>query len=210
MSLQGAAWEQTSAASARSRGADQELPSLSLLPLPLLLLTTGGDSDVSSHQQADSDEWVNLETNEGMTDHQNPQVQERFRVSSQEDESGCPYPNPREAMVVAARPPASKQTRKKALTGDLADFPTLGLTLSADPAMNMGYVLMSRILVHKWKVFLMGLRVQEAFAHSQSLAWRRNPRWLAGLLGTETASIWGHLGSATRSLRGKDGPPLFR
>ena len=56
-------------------------------------------------------------------------------AESEEDETGRPsYPRRREAEQVAARPAASRRAQQRALTGARADFPTLGLQRSHDPA----------------------------------------------------------------------------
>ena len=104
------------------------------------------------------------------------------------------------------RPGEKKREQTAPTTGRTASFPTLGLVRSRDPTLSMAWELHARLVVHKWKVLLLMLRARSAVGK----AWKRNCQWLAGLLATETASIWGHLGSATRVLRGPKGPPLFK
>jgi len=129
---------------------------------------------------------------------------------AQEAESGAPaYPTEREARGVAQRPSASRRTQNKALTGSLADFPTLGLMRSHDPVCSMAWELRARLVIHKWKVFKVMLQAKAAVERARR-PWRRPCRWLAGLLAKETSAIWGHMGAAAQALRGPNGPPLFR
>lgn len=117
-------------------------------------------------------------------------------------------PTPQASSTSTAQGRDANATRKDsaALTGRNAKFPTLGLQRSRDPAMSISLELHARLLTHKWKMFTWLLR------HRQTLGerWRRPRRWLADRLAAEVASIWGHLGAATRALRTPTGPTLFR
>ena len=104
---------------------------------------------------------------------------------------------------------ADKVKQSAALTGQFANFPTLGMTQSDDPAFNISYVIHARLVTFKWKQLTWMLRARSAFLRSK-MAWKRHPRWLAAMLSTDVASLWGHLGGTTKSLRGPAGPPLFR
>ena len=66
-----------------------------------------------------------------------------------------------------------------------------------------------RMVTFKWKMFLVCLRAKLAWKEDGK-SWRLPCRWMASLMGKETASLWGHLGSASQVLRGHNGPPLFR
>jgi len=100
---------------------------------------------------------------------------------------------------------ADRRSRTAKLTGDLAPFPTLGMLRSRDPALNMAWEMHARFVIFKWKTLLLMLRARRAMRK-----WRRDPGWLARLHANETASLWGHLGAATRLLRGPKGPPLYQ
>ena len=105
---------------------------------------------------------------------------------------------------------AAKREQRKALTGIVADWPTLGLDRSLDVPMNIALVLHGRLVTHKWKSFVWMARMKEA-RMKEGLPFKRSPRWLSMLLADELASIWGHVGSAVRELRNHNkGPPLFR
>ena len=103
----------------------------------------------------------------------------------------------------------NKAAMKAATTGELADFPMLGLTKSWDPPMNCSWITHQRILVHKWKVFLLQLRMRQAMEQSR-LPWKRQPAWLARLYATELAAMWGHFGSCVKTLRQPKGAVMFR
>ena len=109
-------------------------------------------------------------------------------------------------MAATRAKAAPKRKQKAAVTGQLADFPTLGMLRSHDVVCNMAWELHGRLVTFKWKQFLWGLRALAALG----LRWRRHPRWLSNMFATEVASIWGHLGAATQALRGRDGPAMFR
>ena len=91
------------------------------------------------------------------------------------------------------------------MTGDLARWPTLGCHESADVVINAAMVTTRRLVTFKWKIFVWLLRVKPLMQR-----YRRPARWLAGLFGTELASIWGHLGQCAGHMRGRDGPALMR
>ena len=105
--------------------------------------------------------------------------------------------------------PKNKTAMKAATTGELADFPLLGLTKSWDPPMNCSWIIHQRILVHKWKVFLLQMRMKQAMEKTR-MNWKRQPAWLARLYATELAAIWGHFGSCVKSLRQPKGAVMFR
>ena len=89
------------------------------------------------------------------------------------------------------------------------DFATLAMTWSHDPAVNMMRALESRLLTYQWKKLVWSLRARRAFLQS-GLTWRRPARWLGQLQAREAAWIWGHMGSAVRSLRGPLGAEVNR
>ena len=124
-------------------------------------------------------------------------------------ENGKAFPTEREARNIAAKKGKNKAERSKAVTGEEANFPTLGLQRSADPVLNMALEVHGRMLVFKWKQLVWMLRARQAM-DAFNRTWRRPCRWLSIMLGRETAALWGHLGSTTRVLRGPQGPPIFR
>lgn len=103
----------------------------------------------------------------------------------------------------------SKAEQRAATTGVLADFPLLGMTKSLDPPMNASWVFHQRVITHKWKTFLLMMRMEEAMVLSR-LHWKRNPAWLARLYATELAAMWGHFGSCVKTLRQPKGAIIFR
>ena len=117
------------------------------------------------------------------------------------------YPTEREAKNVAAKPAATKQKQSLQITGANAKFPTLGMTRSADPVFNMAYVIHARAVTFKWKMFLLMLRGREARAPG---TWKRPVRWLALMHGSEVSALWGHLGVASRELKGPKGAPMYK
>ena len=109
-----------------------------------------------------------------------------------ESPSGHPaYPTERGARNLASRP----------TTGRQADLSAMGLVRSHAPTLTM---VQGRLLVFKWKALILMLRARQAFGRS----WRRDCRWVAGLL--ETAAVWDHLGGATSVQRETRGSPLSR
>lgn len=97
----------------------------------------------------------------------------------------------------------SKRDGQKALTGEMADFPSLSHVWSNEVAYNMVFSLASRMKVFLWKKLLWQLRVKKAVemtVGAQGARWKRNPRWLAKLLGKEVAAMWGHYGAMRQKL----------
>lgn len=96
---------------------------------------------------------------------------------------------------------SQKAQRQAALTGDLANFPTLSCRFSADVTFNIMASLQAQMLVFKWKTLLLMLRVKQAVEKERGqsgrpLKWKRNPRWMMALHGRQLAALWGHLGAA--------------
>jgi hypothetical protein len=129
-----------------------------------------------------------------------------YKVHYQEPASHSQSPQVATAKSTKA---VDKVKQKAALTGQNADFPTLGMTQREDVAFNISYVIHSRMVTFKWKQLTWMLRARAAFQRSE-MTWKRHPRWLAMMLSKDVASLWGHLGCTTKSLRGVAGPPLFR
>ncbi|CAE6935722.1 FV3-083R, partial [Symbiodinium sp. KB8] len=104
----------------------------------------------------------------------------------------------RRARAAEAR---SRKQNNKALTGHLADFPSLSDRWSSDLALNIAGSLRARMITFAWKRFLWLLRVKEAVTRSfPDVVWKRNRRWVANLLMREVGAAWGHLGALKRSL----------
>ncbi|CAE7431039.1 FV3-083R [Symbiodinium necroappetens] len=92
----------------------------------------------------------------------------------------------RRARAAAAR---SRKQNNKALTGHLADFPSLSDRWSSDLALNIAGSLRARMITFAWKRFLWLLRVKEAVTRSfPDVVWKRNRRWVANLLMREAAA----------------------
>ncbi|CAE6971831.1 unnamed protein product [Symbiodinium sp. CCMP2456] len=77
---------------------------------------------------------------------------------------------------------------RSALTGELANFPSeeLGLNIAGSTA--------SRMRTWCWKKLVWMVRIKHAVERDGDRRWKRNRRWLAGLLGKEIASLFGHFG----------------
>eukprot|EP00438_Fugacium_kawagutii_P006229 Skav208378 [mRNA] locus=scaffold3508:51885:54965:+ [translate_table: standard] len=89
--------------------------------------------------------------------------------------------NPSSKSKKSSTPSQNRQKQLAATTGQLADFPLLGMTKSHDPVFNASWVFHQRLICHKWKALVWMVRVKEAMDKSKT-QWRRNPRWLAGQL----------------------------
>lgn len=96
---------------------------------------------------------------------------------------------------------AAKKKEQAALTGIQADYPSLSHTWSEDVAFNLVASVRSRMITFQWKKLFWQCRVRQALAETYPQArWKRNPRWLAMLLGKEVAALWGHLGAMRQRL----------
>ena len=115
-------------------------------------------------------------------------------------------PTSRQAANVAARPASSKETRTKKLTGLEADFATMSVNRSDDLVENVKLTLAAKLTTFQWKKFVWLLRARAAFGPTQ---WKRNPRWLALMFGTELGWLWGHLGGARRAMHKPEVIQLF-
>eukprot|EP00438_Fugacium_kawagutii_P036584 Skav211981 [mRNA] locus=scaffold1330:233097:236289:- [translate_table: standard] len=115
---------------------------------------------------------------------------------------------PKEKVVVSSKT-RTKQDQTKEITGELANFPTLGMTVSSDAVFNASWIIHGRLVTHKWKQLTWMLRIKEAFIENR-MTWKRNPRWLALMFSREMAALWGHIGCCSRVLSGPKGPPLMR
>ncbi len=129
-----------------------------------------------------------------------------FARRLQEDD-GREYPTKREASNAASR--QKKASSKLKVTGGEADFLTLGLTRSHDPISNLTHVIHARMATYKWKQMVLLLRMKEAYRQEEE-AWRRPVRQIALLFGNEVSALWGHLGVASRELKGPKGAGLFK
>jgi hypothetical protein len=97
---------------------------------------------------------------------------------------------------------AEKQKQSKALTGSQANYPSLSHTWSKDVGLNIAGSVRARMVVFAWKRFLWMLRAKTAVERTfRDATWKRNRRWLASLLATETGSLFGHFGSMRQQLR---------
>lgn len=118
------------------------------------------------------------------------------------------------AKIAKARARAAKSKAKreetKSLTGQLADYPTLSHSYSEEVAINMVGCFRNRMVIYLWKKLLWQLRVKDAVERTMAGArWKRNPRWLAMLLGKEVAFWWGHFGALRQRLHAPVALPLM-
>lgn len=104
----------------------------------------------------------------------------------------------------------AKREETKALTGQLAEYPTLSHSYSEEIPFNMVWRLKSKMVTLMWKKLLWQLRVKSAVERTvQGARWKKNPRWLAMLLGKEVAFWWGHFGSLRQRLHSPIALPLM-
>jgi hypothetical protein len=164
-------------------------------------------SPASSWQALEEDEEDNERGVSGMTGMWGGNEDDYEEVSKPETLASHSK-SPQVAMAKSTKA-ADKVKQKAALTGQYADFPTLGMTRSEDVAFNISNVIRARMVTFKWKQLTWMLRARAAFQQSK-MTWKHHPRWLAMMLSKDVASLWGHLGCTTKSLRGVAGPPLFR
>ena len=132
-----------------------------------------------------------------------------FAATLQPEEDGRPSPTEREAPNAAVRSDKTQDKPELRITGARANWGTLNFQRSRDPVMNMVYTLHARGVTHKWKQFVLQVRGRAA-SEREGRPWLRPGRWLAGIHGTETASWWGHLGPASKVLRGPKGSPMYK
>ena len=105
---------------------------------------------------------------------------------------------------------AAKRVEQAALTGQRADYPSLSHAWSNEVAFNMVASVRSRMVTFMWKKLTWQLRVKQALAETYPQArWKKNQRWLAGLLGKEVAALWGHLGAMRQQLHAPIGVALM-
>lgn len=114
------------------------------------------------------------------------------------------------AMIGKRREKLAKSKAKRqetaALTGSQADYPSLGNAWSSDLVTNIMRSVESRLLALQWKKMVWQLRVKlavEKEGHGK-LRWKRNPRWISLMIGTEVAALWGHFGAMRQKLRAPD------
>ena len=145
-----------------------------------------------------------------------PSKAEQYRIDQDEmEEIQIDQLTPQEmAKIAKARARAAKSKAKreetKALTGQRADYPTLSNAYSEEVAMNMVWCFRSKMMTFLWKKLLWQLRVKKAVESTmQGARWKRNPRWLAMLLGKEVAFWWGHLGALRQRMHAPVAWPLM-
>ena len=103
----------------------------------------------------------------------------------------------------------AKKVESRALTGSLADYPSLSTMHSNEVAINMVFVMAARMRTFLWKKMLWQLRVKKAVEAMPQARWKRNPRWLAGLLSREVGWLWGHYGAMRQRLSAPEVWSLF-
>jgi hypothetical protein len=178
-------------------------------------------SEISSMAMPEEEEWLS-EEDASMTSMRRKPAKQRGRASttatapkqkSQSNQAAASIPEEEPGQKVKSKKVSTKSKPKQqqlaATTGQLADFPLLGMTKSYDPVFNASWIVHQRMICHKWKALVWMLKVRAAMGLSK-MQWRRNPRWLANLYAQELAALWGHVGVCVRSVRGNTGPPLFR
>ena len=85
----------------------------------------------------------------------------------------------------------------------------LALIHSQNPADNLARAVRVRMMASNWRRLVWTVRMFLAHV-DEGLPFRRNPRWQARLFAADVATMWGHLGSAVRTLRGDQGSMMFR
>ena len=88
-------------------------------------------------------------------------------------------------------------------------FPVLGMTYSHEASCNTQQVICERLTVWRWKQMVQMAKARALFL-AEGRPWRRPARWLANMYAAKMAAFWGHIGGATKELRGPRGPPLMK
>lgn len=107
---------------------------------------------------------------------------------------------PQERPKIAKARPRTQKTREKreqlkALTGQLAEYPTLSHSYSEEVPFNMIGCFRSRMVAFMWQKLVWQVRVKVAVERTMAGSrWKKNLCWLAMLLGKEVAFWWGHFG----------------
>ncbi|CAE7240505.1 TY4B-J, partial [Symbiodinium sp. CCMP2592] len=79
----------------------------------------------------------------------------------------------------------AKAQDRKALTGELADYPSLSHCWSEELGLNIAGATASRMRTWCWKKLVWMVRIKSAVERDGDRRWKRNRRWLAALLGKE-------------------------
>ena len=122
--------------------------------------------------------------------------------------NGTEVPTERMSANAAAKPGRTKRQQKLKITGQDSEY-GIHMTRSHDVTMNIAYTLHARVVSNKWKQFTWLLRHRRARAAEYQM-WKRPFRWLAVQQGRDLGAIWGHVGVASKEIKGPRGPPLFR
>lgn len=103
-----------------------------------------------------------------------------------------------------------KKEETMALSGLKADYPSLSHAYSLEVPFNIVECLRSRMITFMWKKLFWQARVKQAVEMSMPGArWKKNRRWLAGLLGKEIGSLYGHYGAMRQRLSSPVGVDLM-
>ena len=116
-----------------------------------------------------------------------------------------PPPPPRERKPRPA--PTSTSTAAASSTADgltEEERAFIQETKSYELGLNIAASTHSRMRTWCWKKFVWMVRVKLAVEKEGDRRWRRNPRWLAQLLGKEVAALWGHFGSMRQRMHSSD------
>ncbi|CAE7331761.1 unnamed protein product [Symbiodinium microadriaticum] len=168
----------------------------------------GGDA-AEAHGATTSGQQVDISRTQGDEHHGDP-GDEQYGTSCGIDREfggrGRPHPGghllaKRRTRQATAK---AKAIQRKALTGIQADYPSLSHAWSYEVAMNLVASTASRMRVYLWKKIVWQARVKAAVEAEGSRRWKRNPRWLAMLLGKEVASLFGHFGAMRQRMQAPD------
>ena len=132
-------------------------------------------------EDSDVDRW-DSDADMGYQEHgdNHSTIERADEEETQQEEEEEPEPPPRQASESAepSRPHGDNHS-----TIRRADLSAMGLVRSHGPCT----MVQGHLLVLKWKAFILMLRARQGFG---GRSWRRDCRWLAGLM--ETAEVWGH------------------
>ena len=120
-------------------------------------------------------------------------------------------PAPRLVQAPTRSPATARPTRAQRgqMMGEAMETHVLALVHSQNPADNLARAVRVRMMASNWRRLVWTVRMFLAHV-DEGLPFRRNPRWQARLFAADVATMWGHLGSAVRTLRGDQGPMMFR
>lgn len=118
-----------------------------------------------------------------------------------------PEPAPPRQRRAAPKSHATRAAGRTTPAAFAGHFPVLSYQ-SEDVAFSTLRAVHGRMVTWSWARLLWMLRYQQARVQSHQ-RFRRPYRWLTQYFGAELASLWGHMGSAVRTVRGPRGLDLM-